>query len=48
MIRKQLLIALGMLAAVAVCVAVARVALDAPGTVAELGVADRLAARALA
>jgi hypothetical protein len=43
MIRKQLLIVLGMLAAVAVCVGVARFALDAPGTVAELGVAERLA-----
>jgi hypothetical protein len=42
MIRKQILIALGMLAAVAVCLGVARFALDAPGIVAEVGVVERL------
>ena len=43
MIRKQLLIALGMLAAVAVCLLVARLALDAPPPVVELGIEGRLA-----
>ncbi len=43
MIRKQLLIALGMLAAAAVCLVVARLALDAPQPTGEVAVADRLA-----
>jgi hypothetical protein len=43
MIRKQLLIALGMLAAAAVCLIVAGLALDTSRPVAEVGVADRLA-----
>ena len=43
MIRKQLLIALGMVAAVAVCLVVARLALSAPGPVADVSTADRLA-----
>lgn len=43
MIRKQLLIALGMLAAVAVCLIVVRIGLSAPQPAGDLGVADRLA-----
>lgn len=43
MIRKQLLIALGALAAVAVCLIVARMALSGSESVAEIGTAHRLA-----
>jgi hypothetical protein len=43
MIRKQILIALGMLAAVGVCLIVARIGLSRPPAVAELDAADRLA-----
>ena len=43
MIRRQLLIVLGVLAAAAVCLIVARLALSAPEPAAEIGTADRLA-----
>ena len=43
MIRKQLLVALGMLAAVAVCLLVTRLALEAPPPVVAVGIEGRLA-----